>query len=136
MATFEEKLAHACRVFSVSVADVCEATGVKPFSLHLQLTGQRRLSHDEMLLLCQFFAVVDDYFINEAIHYVDEDELPDILRELMHKPKNSKKILCYEEVTEEEADFYDRVFEDIRFFSTRKNKVPLAILSEKFQKDF
>ncbi|CUH95662.1 hypothetical protein P22_1737 [Propionispora sp. 2/2-37] len=136
MATFQEKLVHACRVFSVSIADVCNATGVKPFSLYLQITGQRQLSHNEMLQLCQFFDVVDDYFTNEAIQYVDEDELPGILRELMSKPQKNKKILCYEEVTEEEADFYERIFEDIRFSSSRKDKVPVAILSKKFQKDF
>lgn len=105
MATFQEKLDHACRTFSVTVEDVCAAVKIKPFSLLLHATGQRHLDHNEMVLLCQYFDVPGDYFVNTKIRFIDEETLPTNVCELLKNIGNGKKtISCYEVESEDSPD--------------------------------
>ncbi|WP_094607709.1 hypothetical protein SPSIL_009300 [Sporomusa silvacetica DSM 10669] len=110
MATFQEKLDHACRVFSVTMDEVCVFTKTNSFSFVLHATGQRQLSHNEMVLLCQFFNVPGEYFTNERIRFVDEEKMPDKVRDLMHTDKPG--ITCYEVTEDDVSDMTDeQIFE-------------------------
>ncbi len=95
MQTFQEKLEHACRAHSVAINDVCKDTRISPFSLYLQASGQKSLNHKEMLLLCRYFAVTDDYFTNERIRFIDEEKLPAKVRKMVFR-EDRKGIMCYQ----------------------------------------
>jgi hypothetical protein len=95
MATFQEKLDHACRAFEISVDELCEATKIRLFSFHLHATGQRHLRHNEMVLLCQYFDLPGDYFTDKGIRFVDEETLPEKIRALIKRQGNKKSIICY-----------------------------------------
>lgn len=98
MVTFDQKLEHACRVFAVSIEKVCADTGISPFALHLHATGQLPLKHRDMFKLCAYFEVVDDYFVNAKIQYIDRDKLPDVLRGFIPA---KRRIMHYEENSED-----------------------------------
>jgi|GEM_PF-3105068 len=121
MATFEEKLEHACRAFSVNIDDVCLAIKSTRFSLHLQMTGQRNIEYNQMVLLCQYFDVPGNYFTENKIRYIDEDALPNSVRSLIHRPADQKSIMCYELINEESPDIsLDQLVEILKLTSEFK----------------
>lgn len=120
MATFEEKIEHACRTFSISIEELCEAIKIPPLALHLHATDQRNLAHNEMVLLCQYFDVMGNYFTNPDIRFVDVDALPEHARELISNKDGKKSITCYE-VTYSGAP--DMTVDDlVSFFTAIKDK--------------
>ncbi|CUH96843.1 hypothetical protein P22_2954 [Propionispora sp. 2/2-37] len=98
MVNFNQKLEHACRVFAVSINQVCEDTGIRPFALYLHATDQLPLKRRDMLRLCAYFGVVDDYFVNARIRYIDREKLPEVLRGFI-TPR--RRIMHYEENNED-----------------------------------
>ena len=104
MATFQEKIDHACKSKSITVEELCTAIKINPFSLHLHATGQRPLEHNEMVLLCQYFDLMGNYFTNDNIRYIDEDLLDDDVRNLINKSGDKKGIICYEVIDENSPD--------------------------------
>lgn len=103
MSIFKRKLEHACRVYSVTIEELSTAIKISPFSLHLHETGQRPLDKSEMKRLCQYFDLMDNYFINDNIRYVDEEVFPDNLRQAFQR--NGKAvIICYEVESKESPD--------------------------------
>lgn len=123
MATFQEKLEHACRVFSVTLDDVCKATKISPFAMELHANGQRNLSHNAMVLLCQYFDLRGDYFTNDNIRYVAEETLPTKVRELLSESDDKRGIMCYQVVNNNDPDVTPEQLEKfLEFIEDKKNQ--------------
>jgi hypothetical protein len=123
MVTFQEKLDHACRAFSVTMDEVCKATKISPFCIQLHATGQRDLSHNDMVLLCQYFDITGDYFTNNNIRYIDTDTLPDEVRELLSESEVKNRILCYCVANDDVPDMTPKELKDLlKLLEDNKNE--------------
>ncbi len=123
MSIFQEKLEYACRAFSVTVEDIGKTTKISPFSLHLHATGQKDLSHNEMVLLCQYFDLTYDYFTNDNIRYIDEDILSPHLCKLLDKAYEKMRIKYYEVLNEGDPDLTPEKLEELlNYIESQKNE--------------
>lgn len=123
MAIFQEKLEHACNTYSVSVDDLCKAIKISRFSIHLHATGQKNLGRDDMMHLCQYFDLKNDYFTDDNINYVDEKKLPVRVRKLLSESDDKKVIMSYQVVDNYDPNMTPEQLEKLpKLIENKKNE--------------